>query len=641
MKRNLLSVFLIAIASLGLCLISPKSYSQVYQFANAGFEEWDGGSDNEPTNWNTYPSAQCDLSGLAALGCSTAKAKKHGKSTDHRPGSTGSYSCFMYSVSVLGVIANGAITSGQMRLGTTSLSSNENYNVTRTANSSFQQKLNAKPDSIVFWARVHNHSATEKACCHLYIHDNYDLKDPLPANPTGYESHLVGKVPSYNFQMGDGKWKRHSVPIDYEGCTNNDPQYILITFSTNVNAGGGSANDSLFIDDIELIYNPNLASLSVDGTPVSGFNANTTDYYITTECGVTNVIDAVTKSPNASATISQTEEAATVTVKHGDKTKVYTIHYIRATVTNISDVICQGKAYNQNGFNLPTQEEAGTFTHQITTYEGETCDSILNLSLKVNKSYNDIQDIQICSSASYDFFGDILNTPGEYQHILTSQEGCDSIISLNLTVGDFYQTTFNATICEGDVYVANGFNRAEAGIDTLFFEATNRCDSLVVLNLSVSQNSITEIYDTIQADELYTNNGIFTGITFNGSEYTFIENTQNKAGCDSTVIYYIKVLEAPANDDYSVPSFIRFEVYPSPARGNEITIKANYKISDEVYSYNIYNSMGKVMDWGLVGSEYTTVNIEKYESGVYYLKVDVQNPGYFDKRTAIKFVVEK
>ena len=54
-------------------------------------------------------------------------------------------------------------------------------------------------------------------------------------------------------------------------------------------------------------------------------------------------------------------------------------------------------------------------------------------------------------------------------------------------------TIFNATICEGDTYSANGFNQSKAGTYTHKFKNSADCDSLVILNLTVEECCKTEI----------------------------------------------------------------------------------------------------------------------------------------------------
>ena len=58
-----------------------------------------------------------------------------------------------------------------------------------------------------------------------------------------------------NFSSTANQWVRKSIPFAYTG-NGSTAVYVISTFTTNSIPGGGSANDSLWIDDIELIYNP-------------------------------------------------------------------------------------------------------------------------------------------------------------------------------------------------------------------------------------------------------------------------------------------------------------------------------------------------------------------------------------------------
>ena len=641
-------------------LATPKNtYSQVYQFENPGFEQWDGGNNDEPTGWNSYPSANCTM----WVGCGTAKEKRHERSNNVRPGSTGNYSCRIYSTSPFtGIVANGALTSGQMQLVSLDASNSANGNRTIKDNNEFNHRLNAKPDSIVFWAKVHNASNASQACCHLYIHDNYNLQDPLPGNQAGYEAHIVGKVPSYNFTNTSGGvaidnsgWRRHSSPIDYEGCPSNDPQFILITFSTNWEAMAGSAGDELFIDDIELIYNANLSSITINGTEIPNFNQNTTDYYIDVPCGSTNYISATTASPRAeySTNLSADGKTATINVTHGDKAKTYTVHYRSIITYNLSDEICKGDSYSQNGFTLPMQNNAGTFNHSNSYPLANGCDSVVELRLTVNDTYTTNIDLTICESATYNFFGQELNQTGTYQHLLTSQHGCDSTIKLNLRVDDHYQVNIPEHICDGgDEYHNYGFdieyseiaNRTNNVIfDTLFFAAGtvgNICDSIVVLRLEVGRIDDIELTDSVEVDTEYSNNGFEIAAIHEDGNYTFTQTLTNNEGCDSIVTLTLKVLPKPVTPEPEpTPEIISFEIFPNPTSSGQITVRANYDITKDIYEYQIYNELGLFMDSGYIDSMDTIIDVSKYNSGYYYLKVLIGDKKAQKKRKALKFMV--
>lgn len=436
-----------------LIFTANNSFSQVYQLPNGNFEQWDGGNDDEPTNWNSFPSANCTL----AVGCSTAKAKKHEKSTDVREGATGQYSCKIYSKSTLGVVANGALTTGQMNLGSITLTSTSNYNFTKTSDANFRQPLNAKPDSIVFWAKVVNASDESQACCHLYIHDDYDLKDPLAANPSGYEAHIVGKVTSYNFSNNGSTWQRHSVPIVYddEDCLSDDPQYILITFSTNVIAGGGSGNDALYIDDVEFIYNPIRYEFSE------------------TRCGYFTWNDQTyTESGDYEQTFQGTPRDSVATV------------HLTITEAPSSDTTATAcSIFTWYGQECTT---SGEYYHSIPMETG--CDSLITLHLTITEAPSSDTTATACDN--YTWYGQECTTSGEYYHSIQMETGCDSLITLHLTLNNSVTHEFNAE-AENE-YTWNDSTYSISGDYEQTFDAANGCDSVVTLHLTIITTGIDE-----------------------------------------------------------------------------------------------------------------------------------------------------
>ena len=222
-------------------LCSLAAFGQ--QIDNGSMEEWDnlGSINEEPSNWNSFMTASGGLSLFAS--------KQVEQSTDIRSGASGMYSARVFSKSTIGIIANGNLTLGRINMGSSTPSSTSNYNYTVTGNSDFSQQLNASPDSIVFWVKYNNSSSSDLARIKAIIHDDFDYVDPMT---TESETHVVADA-ALNFESTDGSWVRKSIAFDYVGPATT-PEYILVTFTTNMIPGGGSDGDEIFIDDIELIY---------------------------------------------------------------------------------------------------------------------------------------------------------------------------------------------------------------------------------------------------------------------------------------------------------------------------------------------------------------------------------------------------
>jgi len=236
MKRTILLGISILLTGVGI--------SQM-QIGNSNFELWEPVSSNsEPVNWNSFLTAQGTWSGAAA--------NQIQQSTDVRPGSTGTSSCRINARSTLGIIANGNVTLGRINMGSTTPASSSNYNISLTNNTSFSEVMTNRPDSIVFWAKYipGNGSTTNEARMKASVHGNYNYRDPEDANST---AQVVASAVQ-NYTQTNNQWVRFSVPFVY--TTNPVTQaFILVTFTTNKDAGGGHASDVVFIDDVELKYN--------------------------------------------------------------------------------------------------------------------------------------------------------------------------------------------------------------------------------------------------------------------------------------------------------------------------------------------------------------------------------------------------
>ena len=81
------------------------------------------------------------------------------------------------------------------------------------------------------------------------------------------------------------------------------------------------------------------------------------------------------------------------------------------------------------------------------------CDSIVTVDLTVNAVSSTTEDVSILRRwILYKADGTIATTDGTYISALTSALGCDSIITTNGSVTDAYSITLSPSICDGDTY---------------------------------------------------------------------------------------------------------------------------------------------------------------------------------------------
>ncbi|MDR0872785.1 MAG: leucine-rich repeat domain-containing protein, partial [Prevotellaceae bacterium] len=226
-----------------------------------------------------------------------------------------------------------------------------------------------------------------------------------------------------------------------------------------------------------------------------------------------------------------------------------TLHYLRQTgcdstvilniqvkpvgETILKDVVCQYETYNKNGFNLSAQEIAGEkdYTRKITTPQG--CDSTVTLRLTIKPVYTTLISDEDTIGAHYRRYGfDKVLTEivpyGDTLH-LQSTDGCDSTVILNLKVLCLAKdTVVYDSVCAGGDYFGYGFVLPKVFADTILIDSLQTiagCDSVVILNLTViiAPAVSVESFEVCQNDNIHL---IFTGVAPFVLEYTFNSKRQ-------------------------------------------------------------------------------------------------------------------
>lgn len=249
---------LVALLSVGLGTQAvAQSINGTQQLPNRGFEEYDnlGTKNVEPVGWNSFMTAKTN--GATALG----QAQRLDRVSDKRPGTAGNYSLKAYSTTVIGVNANGNVTTGRINMGSTTATDASNHNFTDRESEGFNLPFTTIPDSMVVWVKYAPDNASDAGQIKAVLHGDYATIDP------GTNMNQAVAVATVQPQKGNGGFIRYSVPFDKTGCGSKDPRYMLVSITTNKTPGGGGA--SIYVDDILFVYNP---VLTVGALPSSSFN---------------------------------------------------------------------------------------------------------------------------------------------------------------------------------------------------------------------------------------------------------------------------------------------------------------------------------------------------------------------------------
>ena len=343
-----------------------------YQLRNQSFEDWHTSADSyvEPHGWHSFESATGMLAALAGHHIE--------KSGDAHSGET---SARIFATSLFGIIANGTMTTGRMNAGAAVADDTNNnayldmsLDATDGHGDPFYTPLVSRPDSIAFWVKFRQGTPNADhpyATMSAIITDGTYYQDPEDKE----YSNVVAKAKNNTIAQTNGEWVRIVTPFSY---TDADvlPKAILVTLSTNADAGQGSKDDELLIDDSELIYNAALANLQVKGQDVPAFSTDVADYEMTVNEAVT-ADDITAVATSRSAHIMKTVEHSdygylcTITVFGGDmaKTATYTVK-VKSSATAISDVKAATRqhadCYTLDGRRAATLSEGNVYVRRMS-----------------------------------------------------------------------------------------------------------------------------------------------------------------------------------------------------------------------------------------------------------------------------------
>src|SRR5205814_1238343 len=118
------------------------------------------------------------------------------------------------------------------------------------------------------------------------------------------------------------------------------------------------------------------------------------------------------------------------------------------------------------------------------------CDSIVTLKVTVSPNVTSSVDSTVCpAQLPFTWNGQNVTAAGTFTANLKNIAGCDSIVTLNLTVSANVTSTSDLTLCPAQLpYSWNGQSLTTGGTYTANLKNITGCDSIVTLNLAVSAN---------------------------------------------------------------------------------------------------------------------------------------------------------
>ena len=231
--------------------------------------------------------------------------------------------------------------------------------------------------------------------------------------------------------------------------------------------------------------------------------------------------------------------------------------------------------------------------YTMTSMSG--CDSVLSLHLTMY--YSEYVDFFETANESYIWDNVTYTETGDYTITYSNIHGCDSMVTLHLTVYHSDTTILNMSVCQSDLPIVwNDSVFTNADTKTTIFQATTGADSVVIMTLIVTPVSYTEISHSVCGNELPF---IWENMECPApGDYT--KTLTNTMECDSIITLHLTV-NYPTYEDTTVVACESFIWH-----GETYSTSGNY-------SYYTTNSMGcdsVIMMYLIVGhSDSTTFSV--------------------------------
>ena len=367
-------------------------------------------------------------------------------------------------------------------------------------------------------------------------------------------------------------------------------------------------------------------------------NSPTTGTDIQTACNSYTWIDGVTyTSSNSSATYSLTNAAGC--------DSVVTLNLTINSPTTGTDIQTACNSYTWiDGVTYTSSNNSATYT--LTNAVG--CDSVVTLNLTINSPTTGTDIQTACNSYTWIDGVTYTSSNNSATYTLTNAAGCDSVVTLNLTINSPTTGTDIQTACNSYTWIDGVTYTSSNNSATYTLTNAAGCDSVVTLNLTIESIDDSVVlsaltiyalpgYDSYQWYEC-TSNGYMMmsnetndsiSITANGDYAVVINNNNCSDTSDCVTVNNIGLREETQ---------ATFRIYPNPTQGKVKVERDNFSSPTGTYQLQIVDSRGKVTQRSNVDFQngFITINLENYPAGVYQITLINQHEVYHDKISLVK-----
>lgn len=297
------------------------------------------------------------------------------------------------------------------------------------------------------------------------------------------------------------------------------------------------------------------------------------------------------------------------------------------TASSIAVTSCSIYTWASNG---QTYTASGAYLDTLVAANG--CDSVVTLNLTILQPTTGAESATACSSYTWTN-GVTYTTSGTYYDVLTGANGCDSIVALTLTILPTASSSMSATECTSYTWASNGVTYTTSGVYTDTLVAANGCDSIVTLNLTINSLNLTvtnlsptltcnetSVGTTYQWIDCGNGNAPIAGATFvtytataNGSYAVVVtkNNCSDTTACETVANVGLETLG----------SSLEVVLAPNPTSD---FVKVMYTDLSDV-TITVMDATGKIVIATASVSNGENVDFRNLDRGVYFVQLNSEN----------------
>lgn len=273
------------------------------------------------------------------------------------------------------------------------------------------------------------------------------------------------------------------------------------------------------------------------------------------------------------------------------------------------------------------------------------CDSVITTTVTVYPDYNTNENSTVCSGSSYTYPDGTVSTNivanESHTSILISAQGCDSVITTNLSIVNSYTETANIQLCAGENYtypdgtVSTNVVANESHVSQLL--SSGGCDSIITTQLSVLPVPLTTVTENNTVLEALQNGAQYQwmdcqnnyAVIPGATQQTFTPATNgnyaveiNLGGCvDTSACLLVATINIDELSSYHL------HVFPNPV-GEQLEIQSNQSLVH--LSYTLIDARGRIVQSSTFEKEGQAIEVSNLEEDQYTLVID--------KKARVKFV---